>query len=104
MVGLGVLTTYCLGAVLYWRFVSIVPPLLYLLLFLALWRLPESPLWLLSHRGTEDCREALQWLRYLMVSIIIFSYVVISFILEGLRRSVGRLVRFSKPRSSRVTV
>ena len=72
MIGLGILTTYCLGAVLYWRFVAIIPPLLYLLLFLALWRIPESPLWLLSHRGTEDCREALEWLRYL-ISISILS-------------------------------
>ena len=64
MIGLGILATYCLGAVLYWRFVSIIPPVLYLVLFLLLWRVPESPLWLLSHRGTEDCREALQWLRY----------------------------------------
>ena len=71
MLGLGILASYCLGAVLYWRFVSIIPPLLYLLLVIALWRLPESPLWLLSHRGTEDCREALQWLRYLMVYIIV---------------------------------
>ena len=71
MIGLGILTTYCLGAVLYWRFVAIIPPLLYLVLFLALWRIPESPLWLLSHRGTEDCREALQWLRYFMVYIIV---------------------------------
>ena len=67
MYSLGVLTTYILGAGLYWRFVSTIPPLLYLLLFLALWRLPESPLWLLSHRGTEDCREALQWLRYVVI-------------------------------------
>ena len=64
MVGLGILTTYCLGALLYWRIVSTIPPLLYLLLFLTLCRIPESPLWLLSHGGPEDCREALQWLRY----------------------------------------
>ena len=77
--GSGILISYCLGAGLYWRFVSVIPPLLYLLLFTTLWRLPESPLWLLSHRGTEDCREALQWLRYLMVSIIILSPVMLSF-------------------------
>ena len=64
ILSLGILTTYCLGALLYWRFVSIIPPFINFLLFLALWRIPESPLWLLSNRGTEDCREALQWLRY----------------------------------------
>ena len=63
MIGLGILTTYCLGAVLYWRFVSIIPPILYLVLFISLCWLPESPLWLLTHRGLEDCRKALQWLR-----------------------------------------
>ena len=60
---LGILTTYCLGALLYWRIVSIIPTFINFILFLALWRIPESPLWLLSHRGTEDCREVLQWLR-----------------------------------------
>ena len=63
MIGLGILAIYCLGAVLYWRFVSTIPPLLFLIFFATLWRVPESPLWLLSHRGTEDCRKALQWLR-----------------------------------------
>ena len=61
--GSGILLSYSLGALLYWRLVSGLPPLLYLLLALALWRIPESPLWLLSHRGTEHCTEALQWLR-----------------------------------------
>ena len=61
---LGILTTYCIGAIFYWRFVSIIPPFINFILFLALWRIPESPLWLLSNRGTEDCRQALQWLRY----------------------------------------
>ena len=82
MYSLGVLTTYILGAGLYWRFVSTIPPLLYLLLFLTLWRLPESPLWLLSHRGIEDCREALQWLRYL-VYIILLILVMVSSLLRG---------------------
>ena len=60
---LGSLTSFCLGALLYWRFASIFPSLLYLLLYFSLWRVPESPVWLLAHRGTEPCREALQWLR-----------------------------------------
>ena len=65
MIGLGILASYCLGALLYWRLVSVVPPLLYLLQLLLLWRVPESPLWLLSHRGPEHCTQSLQWLRYL---------------------------------------
>ena len=72
ILSLGILTTYCAGVLLYWRFVSIIPPFINFLLFLALWRIPESPLWLLSHRGTEECREALEWLRYL-ISISILS-------------------------------
>ena len=63
MIGLGILASYCLGALLYWRLVSVVPPLLYLLQLLLLWRVPESPLWLLSHRGPEHCTQSLQWLR-----------------------------------------
>ena len=70
MLGLGILASYCLGAFLYWRFVAIIPPIINLLLIIALWRTPESPLWLLSHRGQEDCREALQWLRYLYLVFI----------------------------------
>ena len=64
---LGVLITCCLGSLLHWRIVALIPPLLYLLLFLSLWRIPESPLWLLSHRGKEQCRDALVWLRYVTV-------------------------------------
>ena len=64
MSSLGVLVIYCLGAPLYWRYVSSVPAVLYLLLLLALYRIPESPLWLLTHRGADQCREALVWLRY----------------------------------------
>ena len=60
---LGSLISYCLGALLYWRFVSIFPPLLYLFLYVSLRRIPESPVWLLGNRGTEHCRDALQWLR-----------------------------------------
>ena len=102
MMGLGILVIYCLGAVLYWRFVSTIPLLLFLIFFTTLWRVPESPLWLLSHRGTDDCREALQWLRYLMVSMIILLYNSCLYV-ELLRMSVRRSVRYRKPRSSRVT-
>ncbi len=77
MLGLGILASYCLGAVLNWRIVAIIPPIINLLLVLALWRIPESPLWLLSHRGPEDCREALQWLRYLMVYVMIIRQLLV---------------------------
>ena len=51
MLGLGILISYTLGSLLYWRIASIFPPLLYLLLFTVLWRIPESPLWLLRSAG-----------------------------------------------------
>ena len=63
MVGLGILLCYSLGAVVYWRYVALLPPLLYLALFLGLLLVPESPLWLLGHRGPDHTREALRWLR-----------------------------------------
>ena len=63
MLGLGILTCYSLGSGLYWRYVSSLPPLLSLLLFCALTRVPESPLWLLGHRGQEEAVRSLSWLR-----------------------------------------
>ena len=62
MVQLGVLLCYSLGAGLYWRLVALVPASLYLLNFLLLLRVPESPLWLLGHRP-HQARPALQWFR-----------------------------------------
>ena len=62
MVQLGVLLCYSLGAGLYWRWVALIPSLLYLLNFLILLKVPESPLWLLGHRPGQ-AREALQWFR-----------------------------------------
>ena len=63
MVGLGILLCYCLGAGLYWRYVALLPPLLYVSLALGLLLVPESPLWLLGHRGRQEAEEALKWLR-----------------------------------------
>ena len=62
MVSSGVLLCYSLGAGLYWRWLSLIPSLLYLLNFLVLLRVPESPLWLLGNRP-HQAREALQWFR-----------------------------------------
>ena len=52
-----------MGAALYWRYSAAIPCLLYLFLFIGLFRIPESPIWLLGHKGREDARKALQWLR-----------------------------------------
>lgn len=63
MFGIGILLSYCSGALLYWRYSSAVPCVLYLLLFIGLFWIPESPIWLLGHKGKGKAREALQWLR-----------------------------------------
>ena len=64
MVGIGILLVYILGAFLDWRIVASVPTILmYTLLCVALIFIPESPVWLLGHRGVEEGKDALQWLR-----------------------------------------
>ena len=64
MVGIGILLVYILGAFLDWRIVASVPTILmYTILCVALIFIPESPVWLLGHRGVEEGKDALQWLR-----------------------------------------
>lgn len=63
MGSVGITLVYSLGAVLNWRIVAAVPPVLILGLLATLSLLPESPIWLLGHRGREAAGEALQWLR-----------------------------------------
>ena len=63
MLSLGILVAYCLGAGLYWRYLTAVPAALSLLFAAGLCRIPESPIWLLGHRGREAARAALIWLR-----------------------------------------
>ena len=63
MVGVGVLLTYSLGSLLYWRYVACIPPLLYVVMILGLMLVPESPIWLLSHQGKDKAKDALIWLR-----------------------------------------
>ena len=63
MLGFGVFICYCLGAGLYWRYVSSIPPVLYIFLAAGLFLIPESPIWLLGHRGEEEALDALLWLR-----------------------------------------
>ena len=63
MFGTGILLSYCSGALLYWRYSSAAPCFLYLCLFIGLLKIPESPIWLLGHKGRGEARNALQWLR-----------------------------------------
>lgn len=63
MVGIGILFSYSIGSVLHWRYVAIFPPILYGFLMIGLIFVPESPIWLLSHRGKKEATEALCWLR-----------------------------------------
>ena len=63
MIGIGILIAYSLGAALYWRYVAAFPTCLLLLYILGLSRLPESPIWMLGHKGASDTKEALIWLR-----------------------------------------
>ena len=64
--GFGVLFCYSLGIELSWRYVASLPPVIYILLAIALFFIPESPIWLLGHKGEQEARKALQWLRYLV--------------------------------------
>ena len=64
MVGFGILICYSFGIELSWRYVASLPPVLYILLAIALFFIPESPIWLLGLKGEQDARKALQWLRY----------------------------------------
>ena len=68
IIGIGCLICYCLGAVLYWRHVAIIAPFLYIIQAVGLPFIPESPIWLLGHRGEKEALEALKWLRYLFLT------------------------------------
>jgi len=63
MVGVGILLIYSLGSVLYWRYVACVPPVLYLFMILGLLLVPESPIWLISHKGKAEAKKSLILLR-----------------------------------------
>ena len=63
MVGVGILVSYSLGAVLYWRYVALIAPVLYFIMGCLLFLTPESPIWLLGHQGEQDAVLALKWLR-----------------------------------------
>jgi MFS family permease len=63
MLSIGIMVAYCLGAGLNWRYLTIFPAALNLLFAVGLCRIPESPIWLLGHCGSEAARIALEWLR-----------------------------------------
>ena len=61
---IGILICYCLGAVLYWRYVAIIVQVFLIVQAMGLPFIPESPIWLLGHRGEKEALDALKWLRY----------------------------------------
>jgi MFS family permease len=63
MLSVGITVTYCLGAGLNWRYITIFPATLNLLFAIGLTFIPESPIWLLGHCGRDAARAALVWLR-----------------------------------------
>ena len=48
---------------LYWRYVAFIAPFLYIIQAVGLPFIPESPIWLLGHKGEKEAIEALKWLR-----------------------------------------
>ena len=97
----GILIIYCLGAFFPWRFVSSLPPLAYILFFIALLGLDE-PEPNLIHRRTqeepEDIRNTLL-IRYLVYIVITLLYLVI---LEKARLKKSFSSKQKKSRKSRV--
>ena len=63
MLSLGITLVYILGKFLNWRWVAVAPIVLIMLFATGMLLVPESPIWLLGHRGGEETRGALGWLR-----------------------------------------
>ena len=61
---IGILICYFFGAVLYWRYVAIIVQVFLIVQAMGLPFIPESPIWLLGHRGEKEALDALKWLRY----------------------------------------
>lgn len=59
----GILGVYMLGSWLHWRVVAFLAVSLPLISCLILFFFPESPVWLLRKKKTDEARKALLWLR-----------------------------------------
>ena len=62
-VSVGITLVYCLGAVLHWRLVCLVCGLLPVIVFIAMFFLPETPPWLVVNGKKEEAEKVLRWLR-----------------------------------------
>jgi facilitated trehalose transporter len=60
---LGMLITYIVGALLPWHYLSFFCAAFPVMLLIALFLLPESPVWLMSHGYVDRAAAALEWLR-----------------------------------------
>ncbi|XP_071455063.1 facilitated trehalose transporter Tret1-like [Hetaerina americana] len=58
---LGVLTCYTLGWLFTWRTVALVPAAWILICLIVLATIPESPVWLVSHKRFEEAKRAIYW-------------------------------------------
>ena len=72
----GILIIYCLGAFFPWRFVSSLPPLLYILFFIALWRIDDHKHNLIRRRTQEESEGIRKALVRYLVYIIIYQPAV----------------------------
>ncbi|OXA41671.1 facilitated trehalose transporter Tret1 [Folsomia candida] len=63
MVSIGILCTWCLGAIMDWRSVALLLSLCPIFVFIYVIFLPESPVWLISKGRHSEALKSLGWLR-----------------------------------------